>query len=364
MNRTSIVELRSPPAEVKELLGLPNELLLLVGEQLPVPSLYSFLRCNRRLAELLTSHLYRIAVHHLIANKSVLHYCAAKGDERTCRILLHNGANVNATDWAGQTPLHYAVLGRNAKIVSAMLEREDVECNAEDTSLSGGGASPLSMAVRMDLPQVVDMLLAKGADAAKPCVAAEAYFAAKHGDVDIFRSLVAHGMMLDYVDRDCNTMLHAAATYGRVGIVKVLIDNGARPVIRNSNGVIPLYRAAEDGYVGVARLLLDEMSPAEASWKTIDGLTPLHAALKRGHHALAEVLLEAGVDVNVQDRRGQTPLHAAAIVGDRKMAKALVKRGASLSVQNNDMRTPRAEAMHCGNFEVAAVMLAAAAKFV
>ncbi len=47
-----------------------------------------------------------------------------RGHLEVIQALLNKGANIEATDLEGQTPLMYAVLRNQPKIVSALLERK------------------------------------------------------------------------------------------------------------------------------------------------------------------------------------------------------------------------------------------------
>jgi len=59
---------------------------------------------------------------------------------------------------------------------------------------------------------------------------------------------------------------------------------------------------------------------------------PLHAAVSRGHTAMAMALLDRGADIHARDRRGATPLRLANSNGHTSTAQALIARGASESM--------------------------------
>lgn len=46
--------------------------------------------------------------------------------------------------------------------------------------------------------------------------------------------------------------------------------------------------------------------------KTVDGWTPLHSACRWNHYECAQIIIDAGGEVNATSNSGQTPLHVAA----------------------------------------------------
>ncbi len=53
-----------------------------------------------------------------------------------------------------------------------------------------------------------------------------------------------------------NTPLHEASSWGRVGVVKHLIQSGAHPNVRNFCGSTPLFEACMEGHFEVANVLV------------------------------------------------------------------------------------------------------------
>lgn len=68
--------------------------------------------------------------------------------------------------------------------------------------------------------------------------------------------------------------LHVAAKWGRVNLVKLLLENGAVIDCRTRDLLTPLHCAARSGHDLVVDLLLEKQAPIGA--KTKNGLAPLH----------------------------------------------------------------------------------------
>jgi DNA mismatch repair protein MutL len=96
-----------------------------------------------------------------------------------------------------------------------------------------------------------------------------------------------------------------------------------------------IIRAAKRGDAVAARVLL-EADRSLARVTESEGTTPLHCAAWKGHVEVAELLLEAGADidaVNQDAHYGGTPLHAAAHGNQKPVVELLIRRGAALDVE-------------------------------
>ena len=119
----------------------------------------------------------------------------------------------------------------------------------------------------------------------------------------------------------------------------------------------PLHYAAFLGLHDIAKILATEY-PKDVNSQSFDGASaPLHLALMNGYGDLAQMLVERGADVSVQDKRGMTPLHWASHSGSVDVALMLVERGADISAQAQDGRTPLLWTLHYGNLDVAQMLV-------
>lgn len=53
---------------------------------------------------------------------ALLHEMAASDDEECCRIIIRKGADLNATDAKGMTPLHYAAANGSAQVADILVK--------------------------------------------------------------------------------------------------------------------------------------------------------------------------------------------------------------------------------------------------
>jgi ankyrin repeat protein len=75
---------------------------------------------------------------------------------------------------------------------------------------------------------------------------------------------------------------------GHVGVIRILLEQGADPAARNSDGRTPFHLASWGGHVEVIRILL-ELGADPAAWNS-DGQIPSHLASESGHEEVIQVL--------------------------------------------------------------------------
>ncbi len=119
----------------------------------------------------------------------------------------------------------------------------------------------------------------------------------------------------------------------------VLVDQGM--VSPMAEQVTALHLAAFGGHLVACRLLLANGSAVDALTLPLErresGDTPLMRAVWGRSLAVAELLLEAGADVDdVDGLTGDTPLLAAARSGQPSMCQLLLEHGADLEAFNQD----------------------------
>ena len=127
---------------------------------------------------------------------------------------------------------------------------------------------------------------------------------------------------------------------------KALLEGGADPNVRTSDGRPLLVQAVRDKNQVAVELLLSHQADVNAA--DSDGWTPLDYATADGLKAIVELLLKAGATVNARNPSGETPLHIAVRGGQRELAELLLAHKADPNVRNNAGQTPLALAQSMG----------------
>jgi ankyrin repeat protein len=119
---------------------------------------------------------------------------------------------------------------------------------------------------------------------------------------------------------------------------------------------VPLYYAALCGFRDIAEYLIIA-HPQDVNARGGKCMTPLHAALEKGHLSVAMLLLNRGADVGSRDSQSQTPLHIASYHGYAEVVSLLIDRGADLNAEGFNQETPLYLALTEGRQDVALLLL-------
>ncbi|MGE0549892.1 MAG: ankyrin repeat domain-containing protein [Kofleriaceae bacterium] len=148
---------------------------------------------------------------------------------------------------------------------------------------------------------------------------------------------LAQGALLEARDRtDRMTPLGYAAWYGRLEIVDLLLEAGAKIDAVSGTGRSPLSYALERSHRDVAeRLFAAGAAPGLAEYVTVEGSairteSPIVAAARAGHLGWVTRLLDANAPIDIRGADGATSLHLAVAAGNTHLGILLLERGASI----------------------------------
>jgi cytohesin len=211
-----------------------------------------------------------------------------------------------------------------------LLIAKGAEVNAPDKD----GKTPLHKAAEKDHQDVAKLLIAKGA-------IIDIFLASALGLTDrVADFLKANSELIGAVEWGA-TPLYNAARFGHSKTVQLLIDKGADLEARTGlpeGNWTALAGALSSGHKDTAELLV--MAGANVDANDIFGWTLLHLASDKGFKEMVEFLISHGANINAKTDRGSTPLYLATEQGHKDTVKLLIDKGANINVKNVYGRTP------------------------
>jgi ankyrin repeat protein len=213
--------------------------------------------------------------------------CAAqKKSAEALAALLARGANANAQDFLGNTPLMSAIMLKHTRCAELLLPHLDLSltCKKGRTAfhVCVGAANEECFKLLLPLVADVDVRTVAGVD-------------------------VTAGASTD------RTALHVACVKGQFHMVKKLLKRGASRTAKDSKQQTPLHFAAQEGQLACLVLLLGppggyKIAPADVNAATENGATPLHSAAFSGNAQCCGALIGGGALLDARMNDGATPL--------------------------------------------------------
>ena len=229
------------------------------------------------------------------------------------------GADIGATTPADK--LFRAVFnGDLGEVEQSITEGADV--NATDKL----GHTPLRDAAAVGRNDIARLLLSAGADVNKgtPLLSA-----AGCGHREMVQILLKHGANIDQTDEDnlLGTPFMYAAGEGYRDVTQDLLAAGANINHRNKYGTTALIEAAENNHTEIISLLIQ--AGADVNIAKEDNKTALWYAAGKGNLAAAQELIRAGANVNAPSTEEGSILEIAITWAESKeMVKLLLQHGA------------------------------------
>ena len=187
-----------------------------------------------------------------------LHAAAASGSTGEVDDALKEGADINARDPFGRTPLMVAVYRRDLAVAQAL-----IAAGANVNALEHQSYDTLTIAAVQNDAEMLNLLIKSGGNtrAITSPYAGTALIAAAHlGNVDAVAALIAGRAPLDHVNRLGMTALIETIVLGDGGarhqsVVSALIAAGADVNLANAQGTRPYALAVDKGFTAIAALL-------------------------------------------------------------------------------------------------------------
>jgi ankyrin repeat protein len=239
---------------------------------------------------------------------SALMLAVWRGDAQLVKLALAHGGEVAHTNHAGATALHFAV--DDAAKVKLLLEA-GADPNAADRT----GVTPIELAVaRDDGAEAVALMLAHGGDAKRV-----------DGSFGASSPATVAALLVRGANPRAEQAVSVAAARGNVGAMKLLVDRGANVDEQSGPlGITALMWAAQMGHADAVVFLLARGAKPNLR-EPFNGATALvqAAASDRADPSIVRALLDAGADATIADDEGADALAWAIRRGDPDIIQLL-----------------------------------------
>jgi len=266
---------------------------------------------------------------------TAIQVAAANNQDQVIDLLVAHGANVEATNNSGWSPVMQACYHGHTSTLNKL-----IKAGAKLHGRNRYGATPLNMAAAAGHLSTVRSLLEQGVPVEEdlpPQVAScptPLMTAALHGRDAVLRTLLNRGAAADKAGTPGDwTPLMLAAAGGSKPSAQILIERGANPDKMNLLGGTALEIAMATGN-SECRAYLEKRTKTPGR-VVCEASLDLIGAARMGDKARVEELLgREDTDVDITDSEGATPLILAAIAGHLAITQLLIGLGANLNHQD------------------------------
>ncbi len=300
-----------------------------------------------------------------LGNTPILLLIPAEKQEKIYPLLISHGADTKAKDSFGDSVFHKCTMSRASVKTLSILLNSGAEINARNKD----GATPLAVAIDCSIPEHVDFYASNGADiyASDRHAQTPVGRAIDSADISIFMSLLSSKENINSKDSNGNSPLHLAIQSNAPdSFVKYLVDRGADVDARNSSGDSVLLMAAQRNRKEAGERLIaggadifatntQNNSPLRVSFtnkkarawllnemtaQMKDGAanTPLHYAAEWKYKNAILLLFEKGADARAKNANGETAIFNAVKSDSPTIIELLAENGCPVDSRFQDAR--------------------------
>lgn len=290
---------------------------------------------SAKITEMLIGKADKNIINDSLEGKTPLIIAVGNSYIDTAKILIENGANINAVDIEGWSALSYAVNNGDIEIAKLLLENK---AKIKDELLIAIKSPIVESSINM-MKLLID-------NKANINYTDENGFnplniAIESGDMEVTKFLITNGANVNSLMQDGVSLIGYAIAQNNMDLLQILIENGANVNYTNGDSWAdtPLKTASRLGLDNVVRILLTRNVDINAV--DMNGNTALHTAALNSQLSIVKLLLEKNPNLDIQNKVGNTALHLAVISGNIDIVGELVLKGANTRIRNNDGKYPR-----------------------
>ena len=281
-----------------------------------------------------------------------------KGDEEGAAKLIQTpGVNINAQDATGSTALSQAIFMKKPKLLKALIaagadvnvgkplldaiqykDRESVDLLLEagiNVNMRGEKDTPISLAWQRSMLDIVEKLINRGANPNAADV---------EGNTDLH--LIVKGIIEDLLLNDLSNISISKVSE----VLKLLKKGKVNFDAQNREGKTAL-QLALDLCLKKKTVNIKSTSPVIAALIPLtnmalrdgNGHTPLISVISAQdrffNKNIIPLFLDAKINANLKDSKGNSPLYWAAMLGEQELVDQLIIYGVDLDAENNSERT-------------------------
>ncbi|QGI80032.1 hypothetical protein CEK25_006761 [Fusarium fujikuroi] len=270
-----------------------------------------------------------------LVDRSALEIAVIWGDFTTLEVMLSRKDEIERMEYEPDLhPVNLAVENENKRCLALLLSH-----GFNPNVVTPKGDTALRMAIQARRLDICKMLLESDADPdlTPDKVNTPLIQAISEGDLDIVKLLIENKATIDKREAPpddgwSRTPMQVAVDWNRPEIVQYLIEKGADPDARDSDG-IPVIGSA---------VLLDAKTKPDINAASIYG--DLRIVIPIGYIEIVEAILEAGVDVNNTNENGESLLAwAIKLNAPSGMIRKILEYNPDLEMRDKKENT----ALHC-----------------